>query len=129
VQLLVAVRDGALGVDPDQRVGDARRGRGGRFVDPDVDRQRVCAGGRLETLDEWGAGGGEAQRDGFRRGRGDVVGCFGEEERLENAGHCVNDEDRQRAEMWRGIQKSYGAGLPGKGHWGRNINLVVGNGE
>jgi hypothetical protein len=88
MQLLVAVGDGAVGIDPDQRVGDAGRGRGGGFVDADVDGEGVCAGGRLEAEDEGGAGRGQAERDGFAGGRGDVVGRFGQEERLEKKALC-----------------------------------------
>ena len=58
-------------------------------MDPDVDGQGMRLGRRLQTLDEWGAGGGQAERYGLAGGRGDVVGCFGEEERLyEKKGLC-----------------------------------------
>ena len=66
VEFLVAVRDGAVGVDPDEGIGDAgRRGRRGGLVDADVDGEGVRAGGGLEALNEGGAGGGEAEGDGF----------------------------------------------------------------
>jgi len=52
MQLLVAMGDGAIGVDPDKGVGDAGRGRHGGFVDADVDGQGMGASGPLESLDE-----------------------------------------------------------------------------
>lgn len=52
-------------------------------MDADADGERVRACGGLETLDEGGVGRGQAERERFRRRRGDVVGCFGQEERLD----------------------------------------------
>ena len=88
MQLLVAMGDGAIGVDPDEGVGDAGRGRHRGFVDADVDGQGMGASGPLESLDEWRAGDRETQGNRFRGRGGDVVGCFREEQRLQKKWLC-----------------------------------------
>lgn len=42
----------------------------------------------MEAEDEGRAGRGEAERDGFAGRGGDVIGCFGQEERLEEKALC-----------------------------------------
>jgi hypothetical protein len=61
MQLLVAMGNGAIGVDPDEGVGDTGRGQRRGFVDADIDGQGMRASGPLEPLNEWRAGDGEAQ--------------------------------------------------------------------
>jgi hypothetical protein len=65
MQLLVAMGDGAIGVDPDKGVGDTGRGRRRGFVDADVDGQGMRTSGPLEPLNEWRAGDRETQRNRF----------------------------------------------------------------
>jgi hypothetical protein len=65
MQLLVAMGDGAIGIDPDEGVGDTGRGRRRGFVDADVDGQGMRTSGPLEPLNEWRAGDRETQRNRF----------------------------------------------------------------
>ena len=88
MQLLVAMGDSAIGVDPDEGVGDTGRRRRRGFVDADVDGQGMGASRPLESLDEWRAGDWETQGNRFRGRGGDVVGCFREEQRLQKKWLC-----------------------------------------
>jgi hypothetical protein len=83
MQLLVAMGNSAIGVDPDEGVDDAGRGWRRGFVDADIDGQGMGASGPLKPLDKWRAGDWETQGNRFRGRGGDVVGCFGEEESLQ----------------------------------------------
>ncbi len=81
VEFLVAAGDGAMLVDPDQCVLDLLAALGG-FVDAHVDWEAGGPRFMLEAENE-GAGGHRLdERDCFRGGGGDVVGCFWEEECL-----------------------------------------------
>jgi hypothetical protein len=52
----------------------------------------VRAGGGLDAFDEGGGGEGLAEGEGFAGARGDVVGCFWEEESLGAGGGGLLDE-------------------------------------
>jgi hypothetical protein len=77
MQFLVALRDLAVLVDPDERVLDFGIRAG--LVDTDVDREFMFFRGFLQAEDEGGGAGGLAEG-----GWADVVGGFGDEE-----GGCI----------------------------------------
>ena len=87
MQLLIALRNGAALVDPQQRVLDTRVRRG--LVHAHADRELVLPRGVLQAAHERAGGEWLGEGDGFLRARGDVVGGFGEEEGLAGLAVCV----------------------------------------